>query len=171
MKKIAAFDKEIERLIKVAIANAKRKTSSPSALNFSITPEAKLVGKSFYANKGKLPWPVEEGIVIQNFGTQVHPVVRTTKIKSNGITIATNQTADARAIFKGIVMTVLSYKGSNPTVLVQHGSYITAYTNLEVVYVKKGQSLRPKEKIGKVLQIPQRAKQNLNLVFFNQALQ
>ena len=165
-KKIAAFDKEIERLIRDAIANANKKKSAPSILKFSITPEAKLVGKSFYANKGKLPWPVEEGIVIQNFGTQVHPVVRTTKIKSNGVTIATTQTADARAIFKGIVMTVLSYKGSNPTVLVQHGNYITAYTNLESVYVKKGQSLRPKEKIGKVFTNPSTGKTELKFSIF-----
>ena len=101
------------------------------------------------------PWPVEEGI-IQNLGL-TPPVVRI-KNKSNGITIATNQTADARAIFKGIVMTVLSYKGSN-LLLVQHGSYITAYTNL-VVYVKKGQSLRPKEKIGKVFTNPTLVKRN-----------
>ena len=53
-KKIAAFDKEIERLIKVAIANANKKSTAPSTLKFSITPETKLVGKSFYANKGKL---------------------------------------------------------------------------------------------------------------------
>jgi septal ring factor EnvC (AmiA/AmiB activator) len=165
-KKIAAFDKEIERLIRVAITNANKKKSAPSTLKFSITPEAKLVGKSFYANKGKLPWPVEEGIVIQNFGTQVHPIVRTTKIKSNGVTIATTQTADARAIFKGIVMTVLSYKGSNPTVLVQHGNYITAYTNLESVYVKKGQSLRPKEKIGKVFTNPSTGKTELKFSIF-----
>ncbi len=165
-KKIAAFDKEIERLIRVAIANANKKVISPSTLKYSITPEAKLVGKSFYANKGKLPWPVEEGVVIQNFGTQVHPVVRTTKIKSNGITIATTQTADARAIFKGIVMTVLSYKGSNPTVLVQHGNYITAYTNLESVYVRKGQSVKPKEKIGKVFTNPNTGKTELKFSIF-----
>ena len=165
-KKISAFDKEIERLIRVAIANANKKVISPSTLKYSITPEAKLVGKSFYANKGKLPWPVEEGVVIQNFGTQVHPVVRTTKIKSNGITIATTQTADARAIFKGIVMTVLSYKGSNPTVLVQHGNYITAYTNLESVYVRKGQSVKPKEKIGKVFTNPNTGKTELKFSIF-----
>ena len=165
-KKIADFDKEIERLIRVAIANANKKTLAPSNLKFSITPEAKLVGKSFYANKGKLPWPVEEGVVIQNFGTQIHPVVRTTKIKSNGITIATTQTAVARAIFKGIVMTVLSYKGSNPTVLVQHGNYITAYTNLESVYVKRGQSLGAKEKIGKVFTNPNTGKTELKFSIF-----
>ena len=165
-RKIREFDKEIERLIRVAIANANKKSVSPSSLKYSITPEAKLVGKSFYANKGKLPWPVEEGIVIQNFGTQVHPVVRTTKIKSNGITIATNQAADARSIFEGIVMTVLSYKGSNPTVLVQHGNYITAYTNLESVYVKKGQSLKPKEKIGKVFTNPNTGKTELKFSIF-----
>ena len=165
-KKIAAFDKEIERLIRVAIANANKKSTAPSTLKFSITPEAKLVGKSFYANKGKLPWPVEEGVVIQNFGTQTHPIVRTTKIKSNGVTIATTQTADARAIFKGIVMTVLSYKGSNPTVLVQHGNYITAYTNLESVYVKKGQNLGAKEKIGKVFTNPNTGKTELKFSIF-----
>ena len=165
-RKIREFDKEIERLIRVAIANANKKSVSPSSLKYSITTEAKIVGKSFYANKGKLPWPVEEGIVIQNFGTQVHPVVRTTKIKSNGITIATNQAADARSIFEGIVMTVLSYKGSNPTVLVQHGNYITAYTNLESVYVKKGQSLRPKEKIGKVFTNPNTGKTELKFSIF-----
>ena len=139
---------------------------APSNLKYSITPEAKLVGRSFYANKGKLPWPVEKGVVIQKFGTQVHPVVRTTKIKSNGITIATTQTADARVIFKGIVMTVLSYKGSNPTVLVQHGNYITAYTNLESVYVKKGQSLGPKEKIGRVFTNPNTGKTELKFSIF-----
>lgn len=165
-KKIEAFDKEIERLIKVAIANANKKTSDPSTLKLSITPEAKLVGKSFYENKGKLPWPVEEGVVIQNFGTQIHPVVRTTKIKSNGIIIATSQTADARAIFKGIVMTILSYKGSNPTVLVQHGNYITAYTNLESVYVRKGQPVSPKEKIGKVFTNPNTGKTELKFSIF-----
>tara|TARA_B100001250_G_C19783070_1_gene782798 strand:+ start:686 stop:1897 length:1212 start_codon:yes stop_codon:yes gene_type:complete len=169
-KKIAAFDKEIQRLIRIAIANANKKSSVPSALKFSITPEAKLVGKSFYANKGKLPWPVEEGVVIQNFGTQIHPVVRTTKIKSNGITIATTQTTDARAIFKGIVMTVLSYKGSNPTVLVQHGNYITAYTNLESVYVKKGQYLSSKEKIGKVFTNPNTGKTELKFSIFQSSI-
>ena len=165
-KKIAAFDKEIERLIRIAIDNASKKITSSSSLNFSITPEARLVGKSFYANKGKLPWPVEQGVVIQNFGTQVHPIVRTTKIKSNGVTIATNQTADARSIFKGIVMTILSYKGSNPTVLVQHGNYITAYTNLESVYVKKGQSITSKERIGKIFTNPETGKTELKFSIF-----
>ncbi len=165
-KKITAFDREIQRLIRIAIDNASKKISAPSSLKFSITPEAKLVGESFSANKGKLPWPVEQGIVIQSFGTQVHPIVKTTKIKSNGVTIATSQTADARSIFKGIVMTILSYKGSNPTVLVQHGNYITAYTNLESVYVKKGQFISSKEKLGKIFTNPETGKTELKFSIF-----
>ena len=126
------------------------------------------LSRSPFAPKKKpsLSWPVEEGVVIQNFGTQSHPIVRTTKIKSNGVTIATTQTAEARAIFKGIVMTVLSYKGSNPTVLVQHGNYITAYTNLESVYVKKGQNLGAKEKIGRVFTNPNTGKTELKFSIF-----
>lgn len=165
-KKITAFDREIQRLIRIAIDNASKKISAPSSLKFSITPEAKLVGESFSANKGKLPWPVEQGVVIQSFGTQVHPIVKTTKIKSNGVTIATSQTADARSIFKGIVMTILSYKGSNPTVLVQHGNYITAYTNLESVYVKKGQFISSKEKLGKIFTNPETGKTELKFSIF-----
>ena len=45
-------------------------------------------------NKGNLPWPVERGVIIQRFGLQPHPVVRTTKIQSNGIVIATTKNAE-----------------------------------------------------------------------------
>ena len=81
------IDKEIERLIREAIAKSnKEKNKSDS---FDLTPEAKELSKNFVLNKGKLPWPVIRGVVIQKFGTQPHPVVKTAKIKSNGIIIAT----------------------------------------------------------------------------------
>lgn len=166
-RKAAAIDREIERLIKEAIAASNKAAGKTSKNAFALTPEAKLLAKNFIANKGKLPWPVEKGIVIQRFGTQPHPVVKTTTIKSNGVTIATSPKSIARAVFEGEVMTVLSFKGSNPTVLIKHGNYITTYKNIAKVYVKKGDKVKAKQPIGEVFTNPQTGKTTLQFSVFN----
>ena len=164
-KQIAAYDKEIQRLIRAAIA-ASNKAAGKNKAVFTLTPEAQLIDKNFTANKGKLPWPVEQGVVTLGFGTQPHPVVKTTKIQSNGVTIATPDNAEVRAVFKGKVMQVFSFKGSNPGVLIQHGNYITSYSNLAAVYVKKGQTIEAKEVIGKVFTHPNTGKSELKFSVF-----
>lgn len=166
-RKAAAIDREIERLIKEAIAASNKAAGKTSKNAFALTPEAKLLAKNFIANKGKLPWPVEKGIVIQRFGTQPHPVVKTTTIKSNGVTIATSPKSIARAVFEGEVMTVLSFKGSNPTVLIKHGNYITTYKNIAKVYVKKGDKVKAKQPIGEIFTNPQTGKTTLQFSVFN----
>ena len=165
-KQIAAYDKEIQRLIRAAIAASNKAAGKGKAAVFTLTPEAQLIGKNFTANKGKLPWPVEQGVVTLGFGTQTHPVVKTTKIQSNGVTIATPDNAEVRAVFKGKVMQVFSFKGSNPGVLIQHGNYITSYSNLAAVYVKKGQTIEAKEVIGKVFTHPNTGKTELKFSVF-----
>ena len=165
-QKIAAFDKEIQRLIRAAIAASNKAAGKKKGTAFALTPEAKLIGKNFSANKGKLPWPVAKGVVTLGFGTQPHPVVKTTQIKSNGVTIATPNDATVRAVFKGKVLSVVSFKGSNPAVLVQHGNYITSYSNLAEVYVKKGQTIAAKDVIGKVFTHPKTKKSELKFGVF-----
>ncbi|MDB2702379.1 peptidoglycan DD-metalloendopeptidase family protein [Flavobacteriaceae bacterium] len=165
-QKIAAFDKEIQRLIRAAIAASNKAAGKGNAAAFTLTPEAQLIGKNFSANKGKLPWPVEKGVVTLGFGTQPHPVVKTTKIQSNGVTIATPDHAEVRAVFEGIVLSIISFKGSNPAVLIQHGNYITSYSNLETVFVKKGQKVASKETIGKVFTHPNTGKTELKFGVF-----
>ena len=145
----AAIDKEINRLIREAIAASNKKAGTKTT-SFVLTPEAKALAASFVANKGRLPWPVEKGIVIQKFGTQRHPVVRTTTIKSNGVTLSVPEGAEARSVFEGKVLNIVQFKGSNPIVLVQHGNYITSYKNLSKVYVKKGDKLSAKQAIGQI---------------------
>ena len=139
------LNKEIEKLIKEAIKES-NKNSTKNV--FTLTPEAKLTAKNFLSNKGNLPWPVERGVIIQRFGLQPHPVVRTTKIQSNGIVIATTKNASVRSVFNGVVLSVLKFKSSNLTVLIQHGNYITAYKNLARVFVEKGQKVSSLESIG-----------------------
>lgn len=163
-KESEKIDKEIEKLIKEAIAASNRKKAKSN--NFSLTPEALALAKSFELNKGKLPWPVSRGVVIQKFGTQPHPVVRTAKIKSNGIVIATEKSAKVKTVFKGIVLSVLKFRGSNPTVLVQHGNYITAYKNLAKVFVEKGDNLDSGEVIGEVYNNENSGKSTLQFSVF-----
>ena len=145
----ARINKEIDRLIREAIAASNKKAGTTTA-DFALTPEAKALAASFSANKGRLPWPVRKGVVIQKFGTQRHAVVRTTTIKSNGVTIATSPGTKARAVFEGTVLNIVQFQGSNPIVLIQHGNFVTAYKNLASVEVKKGDKVMAKQDIGTV---------------------
>ena len=163
-KQALLLDKEIDRLIKEAIRESNKNSSSTI---FSLTPEGKALAESFSNNKGNLPWPVERGIVIQKFGLQTHPVVRTTKIKSNGIVIATNKDANVRTVFEGKVLSILKFKGSNLTVLIQHGNYISVYKNLSKVYVNKGQDVESLEIIGQVFSNNSDSKTTLQFSIFN----
>ena len=167
-RKAQAIDREIERLIREAIAASNKAAGKKSNKAFALTPEAKKLASNFVANKGKLPWPVEKGFVIQRFGMQPHPVVKTTMIKSNGVTIATTPRAEARAVFEGEVMTILSFKGSNPTILIKHGNFITTYKNMGRVYVKKGDKVKAKQPIGEIFTHPQTGKTALQFSVFNE---
>ena len=159
------IDKEIARLIREAIAASNKKAGTKTG-NFVLTPEAKVLAANFISNKGRLPWPVEKGIVTQQFGTQRHPIVRTTTIKSNGVTISVPAGTTARSVFEGKVLNIVQFKGSNPIVLVQHGNYITTYKNLSKVYVKKGDRLTAKQVIGEVFTNKDTGKTTLQFSLF-----
>jgi len=167
-KQADALNKAIQKLIREAIAASNQSAGKKKGDAFSLTPEAKELAANFVSNKGRLPWPVAEGVVIQGFGTQPHPVVKTTMIKSNGVSIACPKGSQARAIFKGEVMSILSFKGSNPTVLVRHGNYITAYKNLAEVYVEKGDRVEAKQALGMVFSNPQTGKTVLQFSVFRE---
>ena len=161
------IDKEINRLIREAIAESNRISGKKSREIFQLTPEAKLIAENFQENKGRLPWPLEKGVVTQGFGRQRHPVVKTTIIQSNGVTISTEPFAKVRAVFEGEVMSVIIIKGSNPSLLIRHGSYITLYTNLSKLYVKKGEKVSSKQVIGEVFTNQQTGRTQLQFGIFN----
>ncbi|MEO6347183.1 MAG: peptidoglycan DD-metalloendopeptidase family protein [Aquaticitalea sp.] len=151
------IDREIDRMIKEAIAEANKNAAkstttktTKSASGFALTPEAKALAANFEANKGKLSWPVEKGVVKTRYGTQPSPIDPSVTIQSNGVRIATEKDAKVRAVFQGTVTGIIASKTGNPTVLIQHGNYFTAYRNLSKVYVKKGDKVETKQFIGEV---------------------
>jgi len=102
----------------------------------------------FEKNKGRLPYPVK-GIIASSFGTHTHAVLKNVKINNDGIDIATQKDADAKAVFNGVVAQVLKIPGANNAVIVKHGQYYSVYSNLNDVYVKKGEHVSTGDLIGK----------------------
>ncbi|WP_298474941.1 peptidoglycan DD-metalloendopeptidase family protein [uncultured Maribacter sp.] len=152
-KEARKIDKQIETLIRKAIvaSNKKigKKTKSNSA-KFLLTPEASAVANSFSSNKGKLIWPVEKGIKSQGFGIYKDAVYPGIKHQSNGVIIATDEGAKARAIFEGEVIAILAVPGGNKGVQIKHGNFISTYYNLSDLYVKKGDKVSVKTELGTI---------------------
>jgi septal ring factor EnvC (AmiA/AmiB activator) len=143
------IDRRIEKLIRSAMASSNKKTTVKST-GFSLTPEAKELEKDFISNKGKLPSPVERGIIVRHYGKQSHPTLKGITIESNGVFYATEKNANARVIFNGKVLAIQVLPGKKKAVLVQHGNYISVYKNLDNVNVQKGDLVRTKQEIGKI---------------------
>jgi septal ring factor EnvC (AmiA/AmiB activator) len=149
-KKTAEIDKQIQRIIAIAIAESNRKKNTSSKV-FELTPEAKILSNNFISNKGKLPWPVEKGYVTLRYGNQRHPVVKTATIQSNGIRIITSPSQKVRSIFTGVIYRIISSKNGAKTILVQHGNFFTVYKNLSNIYVKKGDVISTKQNLGEII--------------------
>lgn len=157
-----AIDRQIDKLIRAAIAAANKKTaakankgksvskSRPSETKIVLTPESKIIADNFRANKGKLPWPVEKGAVTLGYGDQPHPVYRTLVVHNSGVEITTEQGANARAVFGGEVSSVIKLSPVNMAVMIQHGDYFTVYQNLSSVSVSKGDKVSMKQNIGRI---------------------
>ncbi len=143
------IDRKIEKLIAEAIASS-NKSANVKSSGFALTPEAKELEKDFISNKGKLPSPVERGVIVRRYGKQSHPTLKGITIESNGVFYATEKNANARVIFDGKVLAIQVLPGNQKAVLVQHGNYISVYKNLDNVMVKKGDLVRTKQEIGRI---------------------
>ena len=164
-KQAKLIDNEIQKLIRLAIAESNKNKNST---NFALTPEGRIISSSFQSNRGRLPWPVKEGVIVRRFGRQPHPVVRTTTINSNGISIATSPNSIAYSVFDGEVLSVYGFSGGNPGVLIRHGKYISNYQNLSSIFVKKGDKINANDEIGIVFTNDSNGKTILKFNIFNE---
>lgn len=151
-----AIDRQIDRLIREAIAEANRKAAKDgtatggSSSRIALTAEAKILADNFRANKGKLPWPVEKGFVSLGYGRQSHPVYPTLVINNSGVEITTDTGAYARSVFAGEVTNIMVLSPVNKAVMIQHGDCFTVYQNLSSVSVSKGDKVGIKQNLGKI---------------------
>jgi murein hydrolase activator len=147
-------EQQLEQEIQRIIEEEARKTNTPSQKGFALTPEQKLIGDSFEQNRRRLPWPVERGVITEKFGVHPHPVLRNVTVNNNGVNIATETGSKARSVFNGEVSRVFGITGGNMAVIVRHGQYLTVYSNLIDVMVKKGDKVTVRQNMGTVYTDP-----------------
>lgn len=162
------IDAQVKKLIRDAIAEANRKAAAERAkanpktttaaetkkiensVNIVLTPEGKIISDNFKANKGRLPWPVEKGVITLGYGDQPHPVYKSLVIHNSGIEITTENGANARAVFAGEVTKIFVISPLLKGVMIQHGDYFTVYQNLSSVSVSVGDKVTTKQNLGKI---------------------
>jgi len=143
-------EQQLEREIQRMIEEEARKNREAGEPAYALTPEQKLVGESFEQNKLRLPWPVERGVITERFGIHRHPVLEKVQVRNNGINIATEPGSKVRAVFNGEVSRVFGISGGNSAIIIRHGNYLTVYSNLREVTVKKGEKVSARQNIGTV---------------------
>jgi septal ring factor EnvC (AmiA/AmiB activator) len=139
--------KQIDKIIAEEIRKAKEreaaaKKNNTSSIDYNLS-------SSFEQNKGKLPYPVEQGIITGRYGLNQHPTQKDVKVKNDGVDISTTKGSKARAVFEGVVCGSTS-QGGNNVILIRHGLYFTLYSNLEKVFVKVGDKVATGQEIGRI---------------------
>jgi murein hydrolase activator len=141
--------KRIARRIESEIAKVIEEERKRSA-KANVSPELKILGDDFLENKGRLPWPVDKGVITARFGVHSHPVLKYVTEKNSDIEITSVGNTPVKSVFKGIVASVVSIQGVNMTIIVRHGKYYTVYSNLVNIKVKKGDRIETGQEIGEV---------------------
>jgi len=160
-----AIHKEIEAARLAALKEQARKKKSASPLTAStnkklpeishsptvlaMTPEAQKLSDNFESNRGKLPWPVEQGFISSSFGRHAHPIWKDVVVSNSGVDINSSKGAKVRSIFEGRVTKVIVIMNKY-AIIIQHGEYFTVYSNLKEVAVKSGDMVTTKQVLGMV---------------------
>lgn len=110
--------------------------------------EVQNLSASFEANRGSLPWPVSQGVIVAPYGKYQHPIERSVTLNNEGIDIGTNANAPVKAVFKGVVTKIFNVPGMGVSVLVNHGQYYTLYAKLSGASVSQGATVNTGQVVG-----------------------
>jgi murein hydrolase activator len=140
------IEKKLEAEIRKLIDEEIRKRKKSNNVKANKIDEA--LSSNFRDNRGKLPWPLEGVSVISSFGEHEHPLLKGVKVNNNGIDISSLKSPKVKVVFSGEVSKIIRIPGTNITVIIRHGNYITVYQNLEQVLVKTGEKVTTGQAIG-----------------------
>ncbi len=162
-KRIEDEKKERDRLAALNKANTPATPSNPTATppkkqsNASVAAPRKdipapneglTVNLNFENNRGGLPWPVDRGQISLGFGRGKSELGY--DIDNPGITIATDVGTPVKAVFEGVVSSVVNVDNMQ-VVILQHGRYFSTYSNLSNVSVQRGQTVKIGQVMGRVM--------------------
>lgn len=131
------------------MAEAKKKESEERE-TFTVSTEDRRLSGNFESNRGRLPMPISGGYrIVSGFGQHDVDGLKGVRLDNKGINIKGQPGAQARSIFDGEVCAVFNI-GGVMGVMVRHGSYISVYTNLSSVSVRRGQRVSTRQTLGAV---------------------
>lgn len=105
-------------------------------------------GSSFRAARGRMPNPIQDGVIVGKFGREQHPVFRTVETVNNGVDIRGSSGSPVRAVHAGEVVSVFNIPGMGKAVMLKHGPYFTTYSNLNTVQVRRGLQVKAQQALG-----------------------
>lgn len=147
---------EIDRLVAKQIeAQTKQQKQQ------KMTKEQELLNGGFVANKGRLPWPVAQGVISHHFGKEQRDTYVT--VDNKGIYLQTTQGQKARAVYEGQVTACMNL-GNTYAVIVQHGTFRTVYSGISILNVKTGDKVATKQTLGTIYSDP--AEDNKTELYF-----
>ncbi len=144
-KRLEAAQREIARI--VAEENRRNAEARKTQSSEQLREAAALTGR-FDQNRGKLPYPVRGGVIIDRYGVHAHPTQKGLTVDNKGVNIAGERGAQVRCVFEGVVSRIFFFQGLNNSVMVRHGNYITVYSNLAAVNVKSGDKVSLNQVLG-----------------------
>ncbi len=144
-KMLFAEDEAIKRAREgKASAQSERKSGANEAVAYSE------IKGDFEKYKGKLPWPVEQGVIIKTFGESENKDLKIVTF-NNGVDISTSVGTPVFAVAQGVVSQIGFLPTFGNIVIVRHASaYLTVYANLSEVKVAKGESVSAGQALGLV---------------------
>lgn len=98
----------------------------------------------------KLKWPVKNGLLVNRFGVKKHNKERKVRVENNGIDILVSAEEAILTVDDGTVKAVLEVPGSNTSVIIDHGTFYSVYSNLKGTHLKQGEQVKQGVKLASV---------------------
>ena len=141
---------KLQQRIQAIIAEEARKNKKQPKSAAQEEYLAKLSGR-FDQNKGKLPYPVRGGVIVDRYGIHPHATQKGLMVNNKGVNIASASGSEVHAVFEGTITQIFFVQGLNNTVIIRHGNYLTTYSNLASVNVKTGDKISLNQVIGRLV--------------------
>lgn len=105
--------------------------------------------ENFASLQGRLPWPVDKGKIINRFGMQIHPILKTITL-NYGVDIAVPENTIVKAVADGTVSKIFWLPSFENLIILTHDNgYRTVYANLSDIFVSEGEFVKSGQPIGK----------------------
>ncbi|MDI6802630.1 MAG: peptidoglycan DD-metalloendopeptidase family protein [Bacteroidota bacterium] len=147
-KSVQDLESMISKLIDTDRKKSERKNTTDNTPDIS-TSYSSTGGGNFVSRRGTLPWPVKKGKLLNKFGENQHPVLKTIS-HNTGVDISVPAGTDVHSVAYGEVATIWWLPSFGNLVIVNHNNgYRTVYAHLSEIEVSEGQKVSEGTRIGK----------------------